>query len=101
VHAFIASCRRSLNFDRVLEGHQFFLSVQETDLERWEEKLTKEQARGLYSFDGRDLSAELEELRGHGVGVGVECECAAEVVQLSWSVMEISDALVNLGMLPI
>jgi hypothetical protein len=31
-------------------------------LERQEEKLVEEQARGLYSFDGRDLSVELEEL---------------------------------------
>jgi hypothetical protein len=32
------------------------------DLEWQEEKLVKEHAHGLYSFDGRDLSAELEEL---------------------------------------
>jgi hypothetical protein len=32
---------------------------------------------------------------------GVENECAAEAVQLSWLVMEISDALVDLGMFPI
>jgi hypothetical protein len=32
---------------------------------------------------------------------GVEDERAAEATQLSWSVMEISDALVDQGMLPI
>jgi hypothetical protein len=35
---------------------QFTLSVWETDLEQREEKLAEEQAQGLYSFDGRDLS---------------------------------------------
>jgi hypothetical protein len=69
------------------------------DLEQWEEKLAEEQARGLYSFDGGDLSEELEEL--HECMVGVESERTTEAVQLSWSVMEISDALVNLGVFPI
>jgi hypothetical protein len=32
---------------------------------------------------------------------GVESECAAEAMQLSWSVMEISGALVNLGVFSI
>jgi hypothetical protein len=31
----------------------------------------------------------------------VKDECAIEAVQLSWSVMEISDALVDLGVFPI
>jgi hypothetical protein len=31
--------------------------------------LAEEQARGLYSFDGRDLLAELEELHGNMDGV--------------------------------
>jgi hypothetical protein len=44
VRTFTAGCRRSLDFDQVLEGHQFFLSVQETDFERREEKLAEEQA---------------------------------------------------------
>jgi hypothetical protein len=81
VRAFTASCRHSLDLDRVLEGHQFFLSVQETDLEWCEEKLAKEQAQGLYSFDGRDLSTELEEL--HGCVAKIESKRAVEVVQLS------------------
>jgi hypothetical protein len=42
---------------------------------------------------------ELEEL--HERVVGVENEHTAEVMQLSWSVIEISDALVDLGMFPI
>jgi hypothetical protein len=73
--------------------------VQEADLEWREEKLAKEQARGLYSFDRRDLSVELEELRERVAKV--ESERAAEVVQLSWLVMEISDAPVDLVVFPI
>jgi hypothetical protein len=61
--------------------------------------LAEEQARGLYSFNGRDLSVELEKL--HERMAGVENECIAKTVQLSWSVMEISDALVNLDVFPI
>jgi hypothetical protein len=48
------------------------------NLERRDEKLAKEQAQALYPFDGRDLSVELEELRGRVARV--ESECAAEVV---------------------
>jgi hypothetical protein len=70
--------------------------MQEADLERREEKLAEEQARDLYSFDGRDLSVELEEICEHVAGV--ESERATEVVRLSRLVMEISDALVDLGM---
>lgn len=47
---------RSLEFDRVLSGLQFILFVQEADHERREEKLSEDQARGLYPFDGRNLS---------------------------------------------
>jgi hypothetical protein len=61
--------------------------------------LIEEQAHGLYSFDGRDLLTELEEL--HERVARVESERAIEAMQLSWSVMEISDALVNLGAFPI
>jgi hypothetical protein len=61
--------------------------------------LVEEEAWGLYSFDGRDLSAELEELHEH-VAV-VESECATVAVKLSQSVMEVFDALVNLGTFPI
>jgi hypothetical protein len=55
-------------------------------------------AQGLYSFDERGLSVELEELREHVAGV--EGECTTEAVKLSRSVMEISDALVDLGVFP-
>jgi hypothetical protein len=41
----------------------------------------------------------LEEFRARMVGV--EDEHVAKVVELSWLVMEISDALVNLGVFPI
>jgi hypothetical protein len=54
---------------------------------------------GLHPFDGRDLSTELEGLHMHVDGV--EGECATEVRQLSQLVMEISNALVDLGMLPV
>jgi hypothetical protein len=60
---------RSLEFDRVLSGRQFTLSAWETDLEQWEEKLAEDQAWGLYSFDERNLSAELESLRERVAGV--------------------------------
>jgi hypothetical protein len=95
VHAFIAGCRCSLDFNRVLEGRRFFLSVHEMDLQRQEEKLAEEQARVLSSFDGGDISAEVEEL--HGCVAGIQSERAIEVVQLSRSIMEIFDALIDLG----
>jgi uncharacterized protein with PhoU and TrkA domain len=47
----------------------------------------------------RDLLVEVEDL--HECMVGVESERAAEAMQLSRSVMEISDALVDLAMFPI
>jgi hypothetical protein len=39
------------------------------DLDVQEAKLVEEQARGLHSFDGRDLSVEQEELQAHVAGV--------------------------------
>jgi hypothetical protein len=59
----------------------------------------EEQARYLHSFDGQDLLAELEEL--HARVARVEDEHTVEVGYLSWLVMEISNALVIIGMLPI
>jgi flavoprotein len=41
MHASIIGCQRSLDFDRVLRGRQFNLTMRETDLERWE-KLAEE-----------------------------------------------------------
>jgi hypothetical protein len=61
--------------------------------------LAEEQAWGLYSFDRRGLSTELEELHEHIAGV--ESERATEAMQPSWSIMEISNALVDLGVFPI
>jgi hypothetical protein len=69
------------------------------DLEVREMKLVEEQARGLHSFDKRDLSAKLEELHLHVAGV--EDERAAEAGKLSMLVVGISNALVDVGMLPI
>jgi hypothetical protein len=99
MRASTAGFQHSLDFDLVLRGRQFILTVWETDLERREEKLVEEQEGGLYSFNGRDLSVELEELRERMARV--ENEHAVEGVQLSWSVMEIFDALVDKGMFPI
>jgi hypothetical protein len=99
LHASTAGHQRSLDFDRVLCERQFILSVQGGGgLEQREEKLAKDQARGLYSFIERNLSVELEKLRESVAGV--EDERAVEAVQPSWSVMEISDALVDLGVFP-
>jgi hypothetical protein len=61
--------------------------------------LAEEQARGLYSFDGHDLLAKLEEL--HERVAGVEIECGTKAVKLSRSFLEISKALVDLGVFPI
>jgi hypothetical protein len=64
-----------------------------------EAKLVKEQARSLHSFVRRDLSTELEELQA--CMDGVEDERATKVGKLSMLVVGISNALVNLQMLPI
>jgi hypothetical protein len=81
----------------MLEECQILLSLQETDLEVWEVKLAEEQTCGLHSFDGRDLSVELEEL--HMRMAGVEDERATKARKLSVLVIEASNALVDLGML--
>jgi hypothetical protein len=79
--AFMASSRRSFNFDQNLEEHRILLSLKETDLEKREENLTEEQANSLHSYNGHDLSIGLEELRARMAGV--EDERAAKVVGLS------------------
>jgi hypothetical protein len=61
--------------------------------------LAEELAHDLYSFDGRDLSVELEVIHKHMATF--ENERATEAVQLSQSIMEISDALIDLGVFPI
>jgi hypothetical protein len=58
-----------------------------------------EHARGLHPFDGRDLSMELVEIRS--CVDRIESERSAEARQLSQLVMEISNALVDLGKLPV
>jgi hypothetical protein len=98
MRASTTSCQHSLDFDRVLRGCQFILNMQEMNLEWQEVMLAEEQARGLHSFDGRDLSVVLED--PHKRVAGVENECTTKAVQLSWSVKEISDALVDLGVFP-
>jgi hypothetical protein len=62
MRAFTSTSRHSINFNWMLEEHQIFLSLQKMDLEVWEAKLVEEQACGLHSFDGWDLSAEQEKL---------------------------------------
>jgi hypothetical protein len=98
-HDFTASCRRSFSFDQILEERRTLLSVQDINLERREEKLMEEQAHGLRSFDGRELSVGLEEL--HLRLAMIEDERVTEAVRLSQLVIEISDAQVDLGVLPI
>jgi hypothetical protein len=83
----------------MLEDCQILLSLWETDLEVCEMKLAEEQARGLHSFDKRDLSVKLEEL--HSCVARVEDERATEAGKLSTLVVCISNALVDIGMLPI
>jgi hypothetical protein len=53
----------------------------------------------LHYFDRRDLSVELEGLPMRVDNVEVECTTVAR--QLLWFVTEISNALVDLGMLPV
>jgi hypothetical protein len=69
------------------------------DLEVQEVKLAEEQARVLHSSNRRDLSVELEELRI--LVARVKDECTTKAGELSRLVMEISNVLIDLGMLPI
>jgi hypothetical protein len=73
--------------------------MQETDLERREGELTDDQARELYPSDGRDLASELGKL--HKRMAEVEDDRIVDAKQLSCSTFEISNALVNLNVLPI
>jgi hypothetical protein len=68
-------------------------------LEVWEVELADKRARDLHSFDGRDLSTELEEL--HLCMARLEDECVTEARDLSVLVVVASNALVDLEMLPI
>jgi hypothetical protein len=70
MHTSTSHSKHSINLNRMLEEHQILFSLQETDLEVREVKLAEEQARGLHSFDRRDLSIELEGLHAHSRGRG-------------------------------
>jgi hypothetical protein len=83
----------------VLEECWILLSIQELDLERQEAKLVEEQAHGLHSLDGRDLSMELDERHMHVAGVEDKHTIGAQ--ELSQLVMVISIVLVDLGTFPI
>jgi hypothetical protein len=83
----------------MLEECQILLSLQESNLEVHEAKLAEEQARGMHPIDGRDLLAELEKLRMRVAGV--EDKHSTEAGKLLMLVMGISNALVDLGKLPI
>jgi hypothetical protein len=61
--------------------------------------LAEEQARGPHPIDRQDLSVELEEIPARVDGV--EGEHTTEAEQLSQLLVEISNALVNMWMLPI
>jgi hypothetical protein len=83
----------------MLEERRILLCPQEIDLEVRKAMLAEEQVRGLHPLDGRDLSAELDRLCVHVDRV--EVERATEARKLSQFVMEISNTLVDLGMLPV
>jgi hypothetical protein len=83
----------------MLEECQILLSLQKKDMKMWEAKLAEEQACGLHSFDGRDMPAKLEELHVHVARV--EEERAIEAGELAALVIEASNILVDLRMLPI
>jgi hypothetical protein len=70
--AFTSISKHSINLNRMLEECQILLSLQEMDLEVWEVKLVEEQACGLHSFDGQDLSVKLEELHARMAGIEEE-----------------------------
>jgi hypothetical protein len=61
--------------------------------------LVEEQARSLHHDHGQDLSTALEGIQP--CVDEIEGECAAKAGQLTQLVMGISNALTNLGMLPV
>jgi hypothetical protein len=81
----------------MLEEHQILLCLQEMDLDMQKAMLVEEQACDLHPHNRRDLLAELEEI--HARVDEIEGERAVEAGQLSQLVMEISNALADLGML--
>jgi hypothetical protein len=99
LRTFTAGRRCSMEFDLVLSGRQFILSVQEVDLERREERLTADQVWCLHPSVRRNFSLELGELWERVAGV--RDGRAVEGEQLSRLTMAVSDALVDLNVLPI
>jgi hypothetical protein len=73
----------------MLEERQILLSLQKKDLKVQEAKLAEEQAHNLYSLDGQDLLAKLEEL--HVRVAGVDEERAANAAELAVLVVEASN----------
>jgi hypothetical protein len=90
--------KHSINFNRMLEERQILLSLQK-DLKMREVKMAEEQARVLCSFNVQDLPVELEDLRVRVAGVQDEHD--AKDGELLALVVEASNALVDLGILPI
>jgi hypothetical protein len=89
----------SPEFDRVLSRHRYVLSVQETDLQRRDKELADDQGWDLHPPDKWDLPSKLGKLREHMAEV--EDDHIVEDEQLSWSMREISNAFVDLIVLPI
>jgi hypothetical protein len=96
-HTSSSRCKHLTDLSRTLEERQIPLSLPEVVLEVREAILAKELERGLHSFDGQDLSVELDKARA--LADGITDERMAEAMQLTRLVMGISNALVNLGML--
>jgi hypothetical protein len=68
-----SSRSKQLNhLSRTLEERHILLCLQETDLEVHEAILEEEQVRGLHPFNGRDVLAELEEIRTRVDGIADE-----------------------------
>jgi hypothetical protein len=89
----------SVSFNQMLEECHILLSLQETDLNVHEVKLVEEQAPGMHPFVGWNLLAEPEKLRARMADV--EDKHAIEAGKLSMLVVGISNALVDLKLLPI
>jgi hypothetical protein len=83
----------------MLEECQIILNLSEADLEVHEVALAEELERGLHSCDGRDWSAEVDLARA--LVDGITDRHATEAMLLSQRIVGISNALANLGMLPI
>jgi hypothetical protein len=97
--AFSSRSKQLIILSWMLQERQILLCLQEMGLEVREVMLVEEQAHGIHPHDGRDLSVELEGI--HACVDGIGGERGVEAGQLMQLVMEISNALADLGMLPI